>query len=131
MLSLFEKTKESQGCRTGRPLLDELQVVQNAAPGVHVHLHALQVGVQDGDQPGEHAFLRGAGHGQAGALWGGLWAGRRGTGQGGPYLAVDDGVDGHERVLLRRWLRPARGLAAAVHHGIATCWRGAGHVSHR
>lgn len=54
--------------------------------------------------------------------WGGrIWAGSRSTGQSGPYLAIDDGVDGHERVLLGRWLCTARGLAAAVHHGVATC----------
>lgn len=62
------KRKKSKGCHTRCSLLDQLQVVQNAASGVHIHLHVLQVGVQDGDQPGEHTVLQGAGRGQAGAL---------------------------------------------------------------
>lgn len=57
---------------------------------------------------------------------------RRGEPRGvraGPYLPVDDGVDAHQRVLLRGQLRAALSLPTAIHHGVATCGRGASSFS--
>lgn len=84
-----------------------------------------------GISPGNTPSCEEQGAVRQGRSAGGIWAGSWGTGQSGPYLAIDDGVNGHEHVFLGRWLCAARGLAAAIHHSVATCWRGAGHVSNQ
>lgn len=55
---LLPSSSSVRWCKfTWGTFLDELQIIQNGAPGIHIHFHVLQVAVKDRDKPLKHSLL--------------------------------------------------------------------------